>query len=47
MMIADILPDLIVFKSTQEHSSELIPRTFDVTLHATKPITAVQGSEYF
>ena len=45
--MADVLPDLIVFTSPQERSAAPITRTFDVTLHATKPITLVKGSEYF
>ena len=45
--IVDLLPDLIVFTSPQERSAAPIPRTFDMTLHATKQRTLVQGSEYF
>ena len=40
-------PRLIVFTSPQELSDALIPRTFYVTLNATKPRTLMQGSEYF
>ena len=45
--MADIFPYLIVFTSPQERSAAPTPRTFDVTLHATKPRTLVKGSEYF
>ena len=47
LIVEDLLPDLIVFTSPQEYSSAPIPRTFDMTLHATKPITLLQGSDYF
>ena len=40
-------PRLNFFTSPQERSAVPIPRTFDVTLHTTKPRTLVQGSEYF
>ena len=43
--MADLFPDLVVFMSPQELSDAPIPRTFDVTLHATKPRTLVFGSE--
>ena len=44
---ADLFPDLIVLKTTPERSADPIPRTFEVTLQATKPITLVDGKEYF
>ena len=47
LLIQDHLTDFIVFKSPQELSDEPISRTFDVTRHAKKPITLVQGSKYF
>ena len=47
MMIADLLTYSILFKSPQEISAAPITRTFDATIHATKPITFVQVSEYF
>ena len=37
----------IFITSPQERSAASIPRTFDMTLHATKPIIFVQWSAYF
>ena len=47
MLLAYLFPYKIVFTSTQELSPAPIPGTFDVTIHATKTRTLVQGSEYF
>ena len=44
---ADLFPDLIVFTSPHELSVDPIPRIFEVNLQATKPITLVDGKEYF
>ena len=43
----DILTYLIVFTYPQENSEEKISRTFEVTLHAIKPITLVHVSKLF
>ena len=45
--IADIFTDLMFLTSPHERSADLIPRIFEVTLQATKPITLVDGKEYF
>ena len=47
LLIVDLFPYLIFLTSPQEYSAALIPRIFDVTLHATKPSTLVYGREYF
>ena len=44
---ADFFPDFIVLTSPHERSADLIPRTFEVTLQATKLRTLVDGNEYF
>ena len=44
---ADLFPDYIVLTSPHERSADPIPRSFEVTLQATKPKTLVDGNEYF
>ena len=44
---ADLFPDFIVLTSPHERSAYPIPRTFEVTLQATKPKTLVDGNDYF
>ena len=44
---SDLFPDLIVLTSPHEHSADLIPSVFEVTLQAKKPRTLVDGKEYF
>ena len=39
----DLFPDFIVLTSPYERSEDPIPRIFEVTLHATKPRTLVDG----
>ena len=45
--ISDLFPDLIVLTSPHERSAGPIPRIFEVTLQAKKPITLVDVKEYF
>ena len=47
LLRADLFPDLIVLISSHERSADPIPRTFEVTLQATKPRTLVDGKGYF
>ena len=44
---ADLFPDFIVLTSPYERSVDHIPRMFEATLQATKPITLVDGKECF
>ena len=44
---ADIFPDFIVLTPPHERLADPIPRIYEVTLQATKPITVVDGNEYF
>ena len=46
LLLADLFPDLIVLTSPPEHSEA--PKTIFIylTLHATKPITLVNGREW-
>ena len=43
----DLFTGLIVLISPYERSADPIQRTFEVNLQATKPITLVEGKEYF
>ena len=44
---ADIFPDLIVLTAPHERSADPIPRFFEGTMQATKPITLLDGIYYF
>ena len=44
---ADLFPYFIVLTSPHVRSADPIPKTIEVTLQATKPITLVDGQDYF
>ena len=43
---SDLFPDFIVLTQPHEHSEDSIPRTFEVTLQATKTRTLVYVKQY-